>query len=68
MSGAPDARVVLFASAFRGEAALNITHIAQGDKTLCGRRGWVTEEGPPSILFDDTPDCLRCAASWRKRR
>lgn len=56
---------VLFESAFRldgsrgGEESPNITHATvDGQRTLCGRKGWATEEG-----WDDSnpPDCRICA-------
>lgn len=63
------ARIVLFASAFRGEAAPNITHVALGEKTLCGRRGWETDEGSPEKEYEGwEPDCLVCRPAWKKRR
>jgi hypothetical protein len=58
-------KVVCFASSFRlsgergGVESPNISHAVQGDRTLCGRRDWATDEGAyiPSVGVD----CLRCA-------
>lgn len=57
---------VLFASSFRGDAAPNINHALRPDRsaTICGRVGWVTEEGWEDM---DSICCLRCTgrkASW----
>ncbi len=59
--------LVLFTSAFAYESAPNISHVTvDGKKTLCGRGGWATEEGP--LLEHGRPDCLRCSAAWEKGR
>lgn len=59
-------RVVLFASSFRldgtrgGRESPNITHVTlDGARTLCGRRGWETEERDNAEIVA----CLRCAAA-----
>lgn len=59
MSAHDDRRnYVLFASAFRYDAAPNIAHVTlDGVRTLCGRTGWATEEGWQD---DVQPDCKRC--------
>lgn len=57
--------VVLFAAAFRlsgergGIESPNISHALRedGQRTVCGRVGWVTEEGQRTT---DTIDCLSC--------
>jgi len=61
----PKKNVVLFASAFAYESAPNISHMTlDGEKTACGRRGWVTEEG--WFTHNYGPDCNKCAVVWRK--
>lgn len=63
--------VVLFASSFRlsgsrgGIESANINHALRPDRsaTLCGRTGWVTEEGFEPV---EHVCCLRCAAAARK--
>lgn len=55
--------MVCFASAFAYESAPNITHMTlDGEKTSCGRRGWITDEGWSNL----GPDCLRCRIAWDK--
>ena len=61
-------KLVCFANAFKssgvrgGEESPNITHMVVHNyqKTLCGRKGWLTDEG----WHEDGPDCLRCASRW----
>ena len=54
--------MVCFASAFAYESAPNITHLVlEGrDRTVCGRRGWMTTEGQ----VPGGPDCLVCGKAW----
>jgi hypothetical protein len=57
---------VLFAASFRvagvrgGQESPNINHALRPDRsaTLCGRTGWVTEEGMEPA---DSICCLRCS-------
>lgn len=61
----PTIEAVLFRSSFRvsgvrgGAESPNISHALLPDRsaTLCGRTGWITEEGPQAI---DSICCLRC--------
>lgn len=57
---------VLFASSFRWEGASNINHALRADrsKTLCGRVGWITEEGPQPV---DTICCIRCTQALKRQ-
>lgn len=54
-----DVTHVLFYSSFRLSSSPNIAHALapDGTRTVCGRTGWVTNEGPQPV---DTTDCLRC--------
>lgn len=69
--GEDKVEAVLFASSFRvsgvrgGAESPNINHALRPDRsaTLCGRTGWVTEEGLESV---DSICCLRCAAALKK--
>lgn len=61
----PAWRAVLFASAFRHESALNISHAKRDDaRTYCGRTGWVTDEGFETR--DTPPDCQTCARALER--
>jgi hypothetical protein len=71
--------LVCFASSFRcdgsrgGVETPNISHavLDGSDKTLCGRRGWETDEGPlnqPEYATSWEPDCLRCARALKALR
>lgn len=60
---------VLFASSFRGDAAPNINHALRPDRsaTVCGLKGWVTEEGWEDL---DSICCCRCTgrkAIWAQK-
>lgn len=63
----PRSESVLFASSFRldgsrgAEESPNLSHsvVDGADRTLCGRRGWVVNDGEQTT----EPDCLRCAAA-----
>lgn len=58
--------LVCFESSFRRENASNITHATfDGERTLCGRTGWVTSEG---WIDSIEPDCLRCARAIKNRK
>lgn len=75
-------KLVCFASSFRcdgsrgGEETPNSSHavLDGAEKTLCGRSGWETNEGPlvndsiEGFTHTHEPDCLRCAAALAKRR
>lgn len=55
--------LVCFAKSFSYENAPNITHMTlDGEKTACGRTGWVTTEG----WHSNGPDCLKCRKAWDK--
>ncbi len=64
-------RLVLFTSSFRlsgargGEESPNIDHLEDGGRTLCGRAGWVTDEGEAPEGHE--PGCLRCARIVQRR-
>lgn len=72
--------IVLFYSSFRcdgsrgGEESPNISHLtADNVKTLCGRKGWETNEGTIEDQYGHSvdlyePDCMRCARSLVKLR
>lgn len=57
--------VVCFASSFRqdgsrgGVETLNVSHAALGNRTLCGRREWMTDEG--GYEHNVGVDCRVCA-------
>lgn len=69
------ARLVCFRSSFRndgsrgGKETPNISHATiDGTRTLCGRSGWETNEGPlvSPEGYRYEPDCQHCAAAWEK--
>jgi len=70
MGDARKVEVVLFASSFRlpgtrgGVESPNILHALRPDRsrTLCGRVGWVTEEGTEDEI---SVCCLRCMAALK---
>lgn len=54
---------VCFASSFARESSPNITHITiDGEKTLCGRRDWMTTEG----WRPDLVACARCSHAYER--
>lgn len=57
---------VCFRKSFSYEGAPNISHLTKpdGSTTLCGLRGWLTNEGryEPHLGVD----CLRCAKALKK--
>lgn len=59
----PKRDLVCFASAFATQNSENITHMTlDGEKTSCGKRGWMTTEG----WHSNGPCCLRCRIAWDK--
>ena len=63
MSGNDKRRLVCFTSSFAYESAPNISHATlDGERTLCGRRDWMTEDP----WADIGPDCLRCSSALEK--
>jgi hypothetical protein len=71
--------IVLFAAAFRldgsrgGEESPNISHVTlDGARTLCGRKGWQTNEGTVTDAYGTgaeywSPDCVTCDRGFAKR-
>jgi hypothetical protein len=61
-------RYVLFRKSFSYESAPNIAHLTKpdGSSTLCGRKGWETNEGPYEPNLD--VDCLACAKVLAKAK
>jgi hypothetical protein len=78
MTPAPTGHLVCFASSFRqdgsrgGVETPNISHavLDGAERTLCGRSGWETNEGPLSRDDGDgwEPDCLSCSRALERLR
>ncbi len=59
-------RYVLFRKSFSYDNTPNISHLTKpdGTTTMCGRKGWETNEGPYEAHLG--VDCLRCAKALKQ--